>query len=39
VDHEIDLLVMHTKTDDHLAMHGAAYPLAVELRQIPILMI
>ncbi|HIG29106.1 MAG TPA: hypothetical protein EYQ50_15480 [Verrucomicrobiales bacterium] len=36
---EIDLLVINTKEDDQLAMHGLAYPLAVELRQIPILMI
>ncbi|NQV98560.1 MAG: hypothetical protein HQ483_02585 [Rhodospirillales bacterium] len=37
--HKIDLLVFHTKTADHLAMNGAAYPLAVGLRQIPLLMI
>jgi len=36
---EIDLLVLHTKDDDHLAMHGAAYSLAVELRGIPLLML
>ena len=36
---EIDLLVLHTKTDDQLAMHGAAYALAVELRSIPLLML
>lgn len=38
-DHEIDLLVMHTKSEDHLAMQGAAYPLAVGLRTIPLLLI
>jgi hypothetical protein len=38
-EHKIDLLVMHTKNEDQLAMHGMAYPLAVELREIPILMI
>jgi hypothetical protein len=35
----IDLLVLNTKDDDQLAMHGLAYPLAVELRQIPLLML
>lgn len=38
-EHEVDLLVFHTKDKDQLAMHGLAYPLAVELRQIPLLMI
>ena len=38
-DHAVDLLVFHTKDDDQLAMHGLAYPLAVELRHIPLLMI
>ena len=36
--YEIDLLVMNTKDDDQLAMHGLAYPLAIELRNCPILM-
>lgn len=36
---EIDLLVLHTKDDNQLAMHGAAYALAVELRTIPLLML
>jgi hypothetical protein len=36
---EIDLLVLHAKDDDQLAMHGAAYALAVELRSIPLLML
>ncbi len=36
---EIDLLVLHTKDDNQLAMHGAAYVLAVELRGIPLLML
>lgn len=36
---EIDLLVLHTKNEDQLAMHGAAYALAVELRSIPLLML
>jgi Ni,Fe-hydrogenase maturation factor len=38
-DHTVDLLVMNTKGADQLAMHGLAYPLAVELRSIPILML
>lgn len=38
-EHEIDLLVFYTKDEDQLAMHGMAYPLAVELRQIPLLML
>ena len=38
-NHEVDLLIMHTKEQDQLAMHGMAYPLAVELREIPILLI
>ena len=38
-DHEVDLLVLHTKDDDQLAMHGLAYPLAVELRALPLLML
>ncbi|MCA9538683.1 MAG: universal stress protein [Myxococcales bacterium] len=38
-DHKIDLLVLNTKDDDQLAMHGLAYPLAVELRDVPMLML
>lgn len=38
-DHEIDLLVMNTKDEDQLAMHGLAYPLAVELRSVPLMML
>ena len=37
--HQIDLLVFNTKDEDQLAMHGLAYPLAVELRSIPLLML
>ncbi len=37
--HEVDLLVLNTKDEDQLAMHGIAYSLAVELRQIPLLML
>ncbi len=38
-EYKIDLLVMHAKDHDQLAMHGLAYPLAIELREIPLLMI
>jgi hypothetical protein len=37
--HQVDLLVMNTKDEDQLAMHGLAYPLAVELVDVPILML
>jgi hypothetical protein len=36
---EIDLLVINTKEDDQLAMHGLAYPLTVELRRVPLLLL
>lgn len=35
----VDLLVLHTKDEDQLAMHGISYPLAVELRDVPMLML
>lgn len=38
-DHEVDLLVMNTKDDDQLAMHGMAYPIAVEIRDVPLLLL
>ncbi|MDA0840339.1 MAG: hypothetical protein O3B01_10805 [Planctomycetota bacterium] len=38
-EHQIDLLVLNTKDDDQLAMHGMAYPLAVEIRDIPLLLL
>ncbi len=37
--HAIDLLVVNTKDEDLCAMHGLAYPLAVELRDTPLLML
>jgi hypothetical protein len=37
--HTVSLLVLNTKDEDQHAMHGLAYPLAVELRQIPLLML
>ncbi len=36
---EINLLLMHGKDEDQMAMHGLSYPLAIELRQIPLLII
>jgi len=36
---KLDLIVMHGKEADQLAMHGVSYPLAVEIRQIPLLII
>ncbi len=36
---QIDLLMLHTKDDEQLAMHGLAYPLCVELREIPLLLL
>jgi hypothetical protein len=37
--HAVDLLVLNTKDQDQLAMHGLAYSLAVELRHLPLLML
>ncbi len=37
--HQVDLLVMNTKDKEQMAMHGLAYPLVVELRAIPLLLI
>ena len=37
--HQVDLLVLNTKDQHQLAMHGMAYALAVELRQTPLLML
>jgi hypothetical protein len=38
-EHRVDLLVLNTWDGDQLAMHGQAYPLAVELRGVPLLML
>ncbi len=37
--YQIDLLVLNAKDQQQMAMHGLAYPLAIELRQIPLLMV
>jgi len=38
-EHEVDVLVLHTRDADQMAMHGLAYPIAVELRNIPLLLL
>jgi len=38
-EHDVDLLVMNTKDEGQLAMHGLAYPLAIEIRSIPLLLL
>ncbi|MEM9462356.1 MAG: hypothetical protein AAGF11_49870 [Myxococcota bacterium] len=38
-EHDVDVLVLNTRDDDQLAMHGLAYPLAVELRDLPLLLL
>ena len=35
----VDLLVLHTRDDEQLAMHGLSYPLTVELRDTPLLLL
>ncbi|MCP4195346.1 MAG: hypothetical protein GY768_32500 [Planctomycetaceae bacterium] len=37
--HDVQLLVMNTKDNDQLAMHGLAYPLSVELRDTALLLV
>ena len=36
---QINLLLMPGKDEDQLAMHGLSYPMAIELRQIPLLIV
>ena len=38
-EHHIDMLILNTMDEDQLAMHGMAYPLAVELRLLPLLLV
>ena len=38
-EHKVDLLVMNSRDEDQLAMHGLAYPLAVELNHVPMLLL
>jgi hypothetical protein len=38
-DNDIDLLVVNTKDDDQLAMHGRAYSLSVELTDVSMLLL
>ena len=37
--HQVDLLLMSSKDKEQMAMHGPAYPLAIELRKIPLLLL
>ena len=37
--HNVNLLVLNTKDQDQSAMHGLAYPLTVELRTTPMLLL
>ena len=36
---QVDLVVLNTKDEDQLAMHGLAYPLTIELRDTPMLLL
>lgn len=38
-EYAIDVLVMNTKDEDQLAMRGLAYPIAVEFRELPLLLL
>ena len=38
-NHQVSLLVMNTKDEQQLAMHGMAYPLTIELRDTPLMLI
>jgi len=38
-EHNASLLVLNTRDEDQAAMHGLAYPLAVEMRDVPMLML
>ncbi len=38
-EYHTDLLVLNTKDQDQLAMHGLAYPIVVEFRDVPLLML
>lgn len=37
--HQIDLLLLHSKDSEQLAMHGDAYSIAVEFTDIPLLLL
>ena len=36
---DLDLLLLHTRDEDQLAMNGLSYPLTVELRDTPLLLL
>ncbi len=37
--HRVDLLILNTKDDEQLAMHGEAYSIAVEFTDVPLLLL
>ena len=37
--HDVDLIALAVKDEDQLAMHGLAYPLAIEFSEIPMLLV
>ena len=37
-EHQADLLIINTKDDEQLAIHGLAYPIMVQFRNIPLLL-
>lgn len=38
-DHSVDMLVLNTRDEDQLAIHGMAWPLMIELRDLPLLLL
>ncbi len=38
-EHRVELVVMNTKDDEQIAMHGLAHPVALELSHLPLLML
>lgn len=38
-EQDVDLLVMSTKDEEQLAMHGLAYSLSVEFKELPLLLV
>ena len=38
-ENQIELVVINTKDDDQLAMHGMAYSLSVEMTEVPLLLL
>ena len=38
-EHNIDLIVLNTKDEHQLAMHGMAYAISVEIQYCPLLLL